>query len=659
MHLFSSLSIKRKIRFILILISTTGLVIASGAFIFHDLQTIKNDTLQNINTLAYVIEKDLSAALAFNDEATANDTLSALKVNKDIVKACVFDKNRDPFANYCRDGNDSSACDFLETSSAFIWTKKHIDIVKSIRFDGEEYGTLLLHYSLETIVNKFKVEVIITLIILLTSLLFVFFMAVKLEKFITTPILDLKRTANRISDRKDYSIRALKKYPDEVGELVDGFNRMLDEIQHRDAELENQNELLEYRVNERTVLLKKRKEELENAVEKAEKMTEVAEQANKYKSQFLASMSHEIRTPMNAILGFTELLEASIKTEKDKEYLKSISNAGKILLKLINEILDLSKIEAGKLNLEYSSVNIKELFNEIRQFFSKSIKDKGLAFNVQLDHCLPEFLIMDPIRLRQILYNLVGNAVKFTEIGKIELLVEGCNSDDPLKIDLIIKIRDTGIGIDPDEQTAIFDAFRQHKDQNLEEYGGTGLGLTISKRLIKMMKGSISLESELNKGSIFTIILKNVEKGNDKTYEGSENIEKCSAEFNKFNKSTIPDDDLVVNDLVVDDLGINRTLIKNPAPEVKEKLLKLFKIYDEEIVDRLEGIKQTFLISDIEEFAGEIKSIGEEFGFDFLIKWGNDCNKFVDSFDVDNIMNAINTFPDLIGTLKNNCREDV
>lgn len=639
MFLFSSLSIKSKIRLMLILISTTALLIASAAFIVQNLQVIKQDTLQNINTLASVIEKDIGAALAFNDEETAEDTLSALAVHKDVLRVCIFDNQKTLFAGYRRH-QGVTECDYQKTSAGFIWSKRYIDVVKSIKFDNEDYGTLVFHYSLDTIINQFKTEVIITGVILAVSLFFVFLLSFLLDKFITAPILDLKKTAIRITGKKDYAVRAEKKYTDEVGELVDGFNLMLDEIQTRDAKLKNQNELLEKKVHERTVLLQKKKEELEQknqlltkAVEKAEELTESATKANQYKSQFIASMSHEIRTPMNAILGFTELLEESLTNKKQAAYLKSISIAGKTLLNLINEILDLSKIEAGKFKLEYKDVNLFKLFHETRQIFSKQTQDKGIDFILTLDPHLPEYLILDGARLRQVIFNLVGNAVKFTNRGKIELRVGGFRGENSGKLDLMVQVQDTGIGIEPDQQEIVFKAFQQHKNQSQEQYGGTGLGLAISKRLVKIMNGSISLESAPGRGSLFTITFRDIKIACIKT----------SSDFKKEDTSA---------KVTFENPGLAIIYGTTTTPEIKRKLSGFIKTYETSLAVRIKEIQQVMLISDITKFAEEIKEIGDENGFDFLVNWSNHCLECVDCFDSKKTIAALHGFTDFINDLK-------
>lgn len=245
--------------------------------------------------------------------------------------------------------------------------------------------------------------------------------------------------------------------------------------------------------------------EMEAAIKIAK---ESAEAANHAKSEFLANMSHEIRTPMNAIIGFTELLNEQIEDPKLKSFTKTIRSAGLNLLTLINDILDLSKIEAGKLQIEKSACNPHDLFSELREIFTIKMREKNIDFIVDIDPIIPQSLHLDATRLRQVLFNLVGNAVKFTEQGFIRLKVRPLNKNKiRSKLDLLIEIEDTGIGISEDQQQRVFQNFEQSKGQSIKKYGGTGLGLSISKRLVKLMGGKILLRSQVGHGSTFTIKL--------------------------------------------------------------------------------------------------------------------------------------------------------
>jgi PAS domain S-box-containing protein len=245
-------------------------------------------------------------------------------------------------------------------------------------------------------------------------------------------------------------------------------------------------------------------------MERAELEREAAEAASQAKSDFLAKVSHEIRTPMNAILGFTDLLSARTQKPQNQAYLNIISASGKSLLCLINDILDLSKIEAGKMEIHRQEVNLHGLFSEVRETFSLSLAQKNLVFFIEIDTDLPECMLLDDNRLRQVLFNLIGNAIKFTDEGMIRLSAwpeesgrEGC-------FDLMIRVADTGVGIPAEEQQRVFESFHQSAGQDARHYGGTGLGLTISKNLVEMMNGSIAIRSGCEKGCTFDIRLRQV-----------------------------------------------------------------------------------------------------------------------------------------------------
>jgi PAS domain S-box-containing protein len=252
-----------------------------------------------------------------------------------------------------------------------------------------------------------------------------------------------------------------------------------------------------------------------------------AEAANRTKSEFLANMSHEIRTPLNAVLGITDLLFLQITDDIQRNYLDTIKSSSKTLLTLIDDILDLSKIEAGKLKLNYNYVKIKSVIDEVENIFSLRAKEKGLQIVTEIDAMLPLSVYIDEIRIRQVLLNLVSNAVKFTSKGYVKILakrIEKSNTKRGIKnkantIDILISVEDSGIGIQKPFLQSIFEAFTQQEDLDTKKYGGTGLGLAISNRLIKLMNGNISVKSELNKGSVFTIILKEVKYSYQKTSE--------------------------------------------------------------------------------------------------------------------------------------------
>ena len=288
---------------------------------------------------------------------------------------------------------------------------------------------------------------------------------------------------------------------------------------------------------------------------------EAADRANKAKSEFLANMSHEIRTPLNAIMGFSELLAEQLRDSKQLEFVDVINKSGKNLLLLINDILDLSKIEAGRITIELEPVNPQGLLNELTRIFSLSIQEKKLGFNIKSDPSLPESLLLDETRIRQVLFNLVGNAVKFTNHGGISLTCRSVSkAEDTSKIDLMFEVTDTGIGIPADQHGTIFQAFRQQEGQSTRKFGGTGLGLTITRRLVEMMNGAITVESEPGKGSSFRVWLYNVAISSGKqSVSLIEDYEKAKS-FTFENQQILLVEDIDVNRLVIREMLSSRNI---------------------------------------------------------------------------------------------------
>ena len=512
---FSRLPIKDKFRLVMVAISVTGLVMAVLAFYLNDLLMIRRNTLRDAAALTTVVGKDVTVALAFRDAVAAADTLSALRDQPNVMKVCVFDKARNVFASYTRADFNDSECRFSENGAIHLLHGHYMVLVRPLIMDNEDFGTISIRYSLEAIVVQLKYYSVMSVVILIIAILVVYYFSYRLSDLISSPILSLTQTASQISAEGDYSIRADRQSDDEIGVLVDGFNAMLSEIEARDETLALQNMLLEEKVKERTRELQQRNREiestnkrLEQALQHAETMAREAETASRYKSQFLANVSHEIRTPLNIILGFAEILEDRVRDEKERQYAASIQGSGRTLLTLINDILDLSKIEAGKLELAFTAVDVADIVNEISQMFGDTIRAKGLSLSIRIDAGLPKALLLDEVRLRQVLFNIMGNAVKFTDKGSITLSAEAGERNEST-IDLILSVADTGIGIAGHLQEEIFDAFQQQPGHG-SKYGGTGLGLAITQRLVQMMNGTVGLESEPGNGATFSVVLKGV-----------------------------------------------------------------------------------------------------------------------------------------------------
>jgi len=374
--------------------------------------------------------------------------------------------------------------------------------------------------------------IFMVILIIGTSIL-TYFLAIKFQRIITDPLLHLSQKMKKISFEKDYSIRAQMESKDEVGVLIEGFNDMLAQIQERDENLKKYHTNLEEEITQRTADLLIINQQLENSVEESKKAKEVAEKANRSKSEFLANMSHELRTPLNHILGFTELVadkQCGDLNQEQEEYLKDVLQSGRHLLSLINDILDLSKVEAGKLDLKATDLNLQALLRNSLNM----IQEKALKHRIKIVpdiEGIPEFIKADDRQLKQILYNLLSNAVKFTPDGGSVIIAarhltpesghwvtrEGKVISLPVTLEqegtpanglVDISVTDSGIGINRGDLERIFDPFEQVESSTSRRYQGTGLGLALTKKMVELHGGKIWAESEgAGKGSKFTFVI--------------------------------------------------------------------------------------------------------------------------------------------------------
>jgi signal transduction histidine kinase/DNA-binding response OmpR family regulator len=490
-------SISKKLTWMNMMVSGVALLLACTAFFAYDLYTFRVGILHNLSTEAKIIGSNTVSALVFNDPHAAETTLSALRASPHIVYAAIYNSDRQLLAGYWHNGDGkplSLPAIPAGQTQAHWFDGGQIALADSIVFQGKPTGFVYIRSDLREIDDRLKSYAFITAGVLLISLVVALLISRRSQRVVSEPVMQLAQTVRVVSHEKNYSIRAAATgNHDEVSTLIEAFNEMLTQIQQRDAALQQAHDELEQRVQERTAQLGAVNRQLEL------KNREV-ERATKLKSQFLASMSHELRTPLNAIIGFSDLLAdqmAGALNDKQGRFVGHVRDGARHLLQLINDILDLSKIEAGQLELHCENFQIEEALPEVLSTCRPLAMTKSIQVEQKLTTGLSVYA--DRVRFKQILYNLLSNAVKFTpKGGAIEI---GCCKEGDF---VSISVKDTGIGIRPEDHAAVFEEFRQVESGAEAAHEGTGLGLAITKRLVEQQGGTISLESAVGKGSRFT-----------------------------------------------------------------------------------------------------------------------------------------------------------
>jgi two-component system, sensor histidine kinase len=505
MNRFRDYSIKTKLTVLAVASSAIALTLCCAGFVSNDVRMIRAAKVEECQALANMLGFNSTAALSFRDAKAAHSLLQSLESQPAIDHAALLDVEGKMVAAYDRNPREpmpppiavGEGCAFIASGPMELW--------HPIVDDGNRVGTLLLCANMDGLRARLYDYGKITLVVMVLALNVVVFFSSCMQKFIAQPILDLAETARRISEDGDYSVRAGWDSEDELGGLHMAFNLMLDQIESSEAALQSAHADLEQRVLDRTAQLRAEIVEREKIQLALEHARDAAESANRAKSEFLANMSHEIRTPLNAVLGFTDLLQMGGDEGDDakrQEYLGLIHTSGEHLLGLINDVLDLSKIESGRLEVERVPCSPQQIVADVISVLRVRANEKGLALEYHWEEGVPMMVLADPGRLRQLLVNLVGNAIKFTAQGRVQVVGRLVPSQNQNL--LAFQVIDTGVGIPQDKLDDIFDPFVQADSSVTRKFGGTGLGLAISRRIVEAMGGTLTVHSEVGRGTIFT-----------------------------------------------------------------------------------------------------------------------------------------------------------